>query len=418
MPLTQALAAIAKAHQTVLDDLSALIGFDTSYPPGRHYPNLVDWAEARLAPLGFTCQRIDVPDALWDVPHAKAAGRRTNLIADRPIAGADRVGIYGHMDVVPADAAGWSSPPFAATSDATHVYGRGAADMKASIAALVLAMQAAHEHAVSLRLSPRILLTTDEEGGAYPGIRYLAEQGLVPTHLLCLDGTPAPRIWTGSFGSLELLLEVDGRAGHAGQRGSGDNALERAIPILAALLSLKASTEARQSQMRGPDGERLRPILAITMAQAGTKANIIPGRCTVALNRRYAPEEHADAVLAELQATIAAAAPPGTGWQLYTTGHLAPVRDADQGPDWTRWTAAMATSFGWSPAMARPYGSTSSSDMGWVQRSRAPGEPTEILLGGAIRADSRVHDVNERVAIADVQALAAATLRYLAAEGS
>ena len=412
--LAAALADIAAGEATALDHLGTVLAVDTSYPPGENYPALVDWAEALLLPLGFRCRRVTVPQALWDVPGAGASGPRVNLVADLPVPGADPVGIYAHMDVVPAGE-GWTVPPFAATRQGEWVLGRGAADMKASVAALALAMQAAVHRAVPLRHAPRVLLCTDEEGGAYPGIRWLAEQGEVPAHLICLDGGAAPRLWSGSFGSLELLIEVEGRAGHAGQHGSGDNALERAVPIMAALLALKGVVEARRSAMAGADGAALRPILALTVARAGVKANSVPGRCVLALNRRYMPEEDDEAVLAEIEDAVAASAPPGTRWQLLITGHLAAVSDADAGPHWPRWTAAMADSFGWDAGGARAWGSTSSSDMGWVQRSRGAAEGTEILLGGAIRPDSRVHDVDERVRLADVQALAAAILRYLAA---
>jgi succinyl-diaminopimelate desuccinylase len=408
-----ALDAIAEADDIVVADLAAILSIDTSYPPGQNYPDLVAWAEARLVPLGFTTRRVEVPAALWQVHGAGAHGPRVNLVADRD--GPDPIGIYCHMDVVPAGD-GWSVPPFAATRQGDWVLGRGAADMKASIAALMLAMEMAHRHAVPLRYTPRILLCTDEEGGAYPGIRYLTEQGHVPTHLLCLDGSAAPRIWSGAFGSLELLLEVHGTAGHSGQHGSGDNALERTIPIMAALMALKPVIESRSSALTDRAGDALHPIFALTVAQAGLKANIIPDLCRLAMNRRYMPEEDDAVVLAEIHDAIAAAAPPGTRWSLHVTGHLAATDAPDQGPHWPRWQAAMAASFGFDPADFHAWGATSSSDMGWVQRARAPGESREILIGGAIRSDSRVHGVDERVRIADIQSLAAAILRYLAGE--
>ncbi len=411
--LSRALATLATAEGAALDHLGALVAFDTSYPPGLRYPEVVDWAVARLEPLGFRCRRVVVPQALWDVPGAGASGTRVNLVADLPVPGAPRLGIYAHMDVVPAGD-GWTVPPFAATRRGEWVLGRGAADMKAAIAALLLALEAAQAHAVPLRLAPRILLCTDEEGGAYPGIRHLAELGEVPAHLLCLDGGTAPRIWRGAFGSLELMIDVAGAAGHAGQHGSGDNALERAIPIMAALLGLKAVVEARPSALCGADGRPLRPILAITVVQAGVKANSVPDRCILRLNRRTAPEEDDTAALAEIAAAVQAAAPPGTQWALHVTGHLAAVDQADAGPHWPRWTQAMGDSFGWDPASAQAYGATSSSDMGWVQRSRAPADGLEILLGGAIRPDSHVHSPDERVRLQDVLSLAAAILRYLA----
>lgn len=412
-PLADALAWIDGAADIVAADLAALVGFDTSYPPGLHYPELTDWAAARLEGFGYVSRRVEVPQRLWDVYGAQAVGPRVNLVAENPALGPVSVGIYGHVDVVPAGA-GWSTPPFMLTRQGDWLHGRGAADMKGAVAALLLALDAAHRHGIALRYAPRIMICTDEEGGAYPGIRYLAEQGLVPQHLVCLDGGTTPRRWLGAFGSLELLIEIEGKAGHSGQRGSGDNALERAIPILAALMALKPVVEQRVSALTGRDGAALRPILAVTMCKAGVKANIVPDRCQIVLNRRYSPEEGDAGPLAEIQACIAAAAPEGTDWRLHVTGHLAAVQNADQGPHVDRFVATMRQGFNLPDDKAVAWGATSSSDMGWVQRARPPHVSPEILIAGAIGPDCRVHAADERVHIPDLLGCARGLLRYLA----
>ncbi len=408
-PLESALADIEAGDDRLFADLSHLLAFDTVYPPARDYTGLVDWAEARFGALGFACRRVVVPQHLWDVPGADAAGERVNLIAELP--GKDPVAIYSHIDVVPPGE-GWTVPPLAATRRGEEVWGRGSADMKGTIAATLLAIEAAQAHGVTLRYAPRVLLTTDEEGGAYPGIRYLAEQGMVGDHLICLDGSADPRIWHGSFGSLEMQVVIEGRSGHAGQRGSGDNALERAIPILSGLMELKQVVEQRSSAVRGKDGGPLRPILAVTVMQSGTKANNVPARAVIGLNRRYAPEERDDDALAEIREAVARAAPEGTRWELRVTGHLAAVLDADQGPHWPRWQKALEQGFGWPADSFHRSGSTGSSDMGWVQRAGL----REIMITGASRPDSRVHGADERVRLADLRAMARTILFYLAAD--
>ena len=412
--LDAALAWIDGADATAEADLAALVGFDTSYPPGRHYPEIMAWAAARLAGLGYAGRTVEVPQPLWDVHGAGAAGVRTNLVAENPSLGPATLGIYAHLDVVPAGE-GWSTPPFTLTRQGDWLHGRGAADMKGAVASLLLALDATHRFGVALREPPRILFCTDEEGGAYPGIRYLAEQGMVPEHLVCLDGGTVPRRWLGAFGSLELLLEVEGQAGHAGQHGSGDNALERTIPVLGALLALKERVGTRESALTGRDGARLRPILAVTVCQAGVKANSVPARCRVALNRRYMPEEDDAAVLVEIEGVIAGAAPPATRWRLHVTGHLAAVSGAGEGPHVPRFLDAMRLGFGLPDGAGAAWGATSSSDMGWVQRARAPGQAREILIAGAIGAECRVHGADERVRVADILGCARGLVRYLAA---
>ena len=127
-----ALAWIGGAEDVVFADLAALVGFDTSYPPGGQYPELMGWAAARLAGLGYVSRLVEVPQGLWDVHGAGAVGARVNLVAER--AGAEQagvaaeVGIYAHVDVVPAGD-GWSTPPFVLTRRGEFLHGRGAADM-------------------------------------------------------------------------------------------------------------------------------------------------------------------------------------------------------------------------------------------------------------------------------------------------
>ena len=101
--------------------------------------------------------------------------------------------------------------------------------MKGTIAAVFAALRAADRAGIALCYAPHLLLCTDEEGGAYPGIRYLAEQGMIEGHLLSFNGTAAARIWAGCFGSMDLRIGVEGRAAHSGE-GDGVNAIDAALP--------------------------------------------------------------------------------------------------------------------------------------------------------------------------------------------
>ena len=79
-----------------------------------------------------------------------------------------------------------------------------------------------------------LIFCTDEKSGLDPAVRYLAEQGLLEGHMLCLNGSAAPRIWAGCFGSLDMLVRVQGRATHSGKGLDGINAIEETVPALAA----------------------------------------------------------------------------------------------------------------------------------------------------------------------------------------
>ncbi len=196
----------------------------------------------------------------------------------------------GHTDVVPpGPEEDWSTPPFAPTLRNDCLYGRGAADMKGSIAAMTVAAEAflaRHpEHPGSLGL----LLTSDEEGPALNGTKYaagcLAEAGLVPDY--CLVGEPSSEqvlgdtIKVGRRGSLQGRLQVLGRQGHIAYPERADNALHRVLPALAALCA-----------ERWDEGdERFPPTsFQVSNLHAGVGAeNVVPGRAEIRFNFRYAP---------------------------------------------------------------------------------------------------------------------------------
>ena len=404
-------AAIVADQTGILADMARMLACDTSFPPGAGYDDFAALLEPQLATMGFVTTRVEVPDALWSAPGAY--GRRTNLVATMP-GDAPICSMYFHVDTVPPGD-GWTRPPLALTVDGRALFGRGAADMKGSIAAVLAALRAASSTGISLAYTPALLLCTDEEGGLYPGIRYLAEQGLIQGHLLSFNGGAQPRIWAGCFGSMDLQVSVIGRAAHSGdQGGHGVNAIETALPLLNALAALKEKVEARASALPPPPGAgALHARLNVTAAHGGEKGSALPGRFTLLINRRYLPEETADAVRAELEDTIAAAmAQSGAlGFETKLLGHLAPVDDPS-GPHWPRWQHALQAGFGFPAEAFQRWGASSSSDMGWVQQAGIK----EILLGGLGKPDRRVHAADEYTTMDDIIALARSVLAYLAAD--
>lgn len=412
--LSKAWATIAGDERAILDDLAALVGVDTSFPPGKGYAAFADLMEARLAPLGFVCRRVVVPPALWQGAEAgdpQEGGERVNLLAARR-SGQPVASLYFHSDTVPAGA-GWSSPPLLLRRDGDRLYGLGTADMKGAIAAALAALRAAERCGLALAYDPALLLCSDEEGGLYPGVRYLAEQGLIEGHLLNFNGGALPRIWAGCFGSLDLLIRVKGRGAHSGDPLGGINAAEEAIPILQALMALKAEVETRVSALPAPphfEGRPLTARLTVAALHGGQKGSSLPALLEILVNRRYAPEEEAEAVRAELEATIRAAAARTRALAVETrvVGHLIPVGDPT-GPHWPRWQAAVGRAFGYAPEAFRAWGSSTSSDMGFVQRAGI----REIILGGLVRPDSRAHAPDEFTTVQDLVALARAILLYL-----
>jgi succinyl-diaminopimelate desuccinylase len=311
--------------------------------------------------------------------------------------------------------AGWTRSPLVLTREDRRLYGRGTADMKGAIAAVLAALRAAWNTGIPLRFDPTLLFCTDEEGGLYPGARHLAELGLIEGHILNFNGGAAPRIWAGCFGSVDIAVTVHGRGAHSGDPGQGINALEESIPLLNALAALKAKVEKRASTMPSPphfDGRPLTARLTIAAAHGGQKGSSLPARFDILVNRRYMPEEDFDNVRGEIEFTVvqAMARSRALSFETRLIGHLAPVSDPT-GPHWPRWQAALSHGFGFPMESFRTWGASSSSDMGWVQRAGIK----EVLLSGLIRPDSNAHAPDEFTTIDDVIALARATLLYLSA---
>jgi succinyl-diaminopimelate desuccinylase len=179
--------------------------------------------------------------------------------------------------------------------------------MKGVIAATLAALRALEAGNFDLAFNPVLIFCTDEEGGLYPWVRYLAGQDFLEGHVLCLNGSP--RISTSGFGSLDMLVRVQGR-GHSGQGLDGINAIEETVPVLAALMDLKYKVEARQSNLPAPPrwpGGKFYGRLNVTAISGGIKGSAVPGVCKLPVNRRYAPEENPKVVRDEIERAIATA---------------------------------------------------------------------------------------------------------------
>ena len=246
---------------------------------------------ARLSPLGFVCERID-------------GGGVSNLWARRGTA-APVVVFAGHTDVVPTgplDA--WHSHPFEPTERDGMLFGRGAADMKSSLAAFVTAIEAfvaAHpDHAGSIAL----LLTSDEEGDATHGTTLVVETLKARGETLdyCIVGEPTSSatlgdtIKNGRRGSLSGKLTVKGVQGHIAYPQLARNPIHLAAPALA---ELAAEVWDAGNEYFPPTSWQMSNI------KAGTGAtNVIPGTLEVMFNFRFATVHTADALKARVHAVL------------------------------------------------------------------------------------------------------------------
>jgi succinyl-diaminopimelate desuccinylase len=254
-----------------------------------------DAFEAMLAPLGFEVHRFIAGEGEDAVENCLAVRRGP--------AGSRHFAFAGHLDVVPAGE-GWSSRPFAPerrqAPGGEVLYGRGAVDMKSSIAAMVAAAAEIPREAGTLSF----IVTGDEEGPAIHGTRALIElirrRGEVPDLILVGEPTCVARLGDmvkiGRRGSINVWLTVEGREGHVAYPQRADNPIPKLVAMLAELdaLMLDQGTEWFQPSN-----------LEITELHVGNPAhNVIPPRAVARISIRF-NALHSGAELARMVTEIA-----------------------------------------------------------------------------------------------------------------
>ena len=298
----------------------------------------------------------------------------------------------GHTDVVPpGPEQAWDSPPFEPVIRDGQLYGRGAADMKASIAAFVHAaeefIQAHPDHAGSIAL----LLTSDEEGPAIDGTvqvcRILKERGELPDYCIVGEPTSARQlgdtIKNGRRGSLSGRLVVIGRQGHVAYPQLARNPVHLAAPALAEL----------SDRMWDAGNMDFPPTtFQISNIHAGTGAgNVIPGHLDVQFNFRFSTEQTPAGLQAEVDSILRR---HGLDFTLdWTLGGEPFLTEA--GPLSLALSQAIEAETGVQPELSTTGGT---SDGRFIAKI-CP----QVVEFGPLNAS--IHQINEHVAVADLQPL-------------
>jgi len=253
---------------------------------------------ARLKPLGFDCERMDSgPDTfrvsnLWAIKRSTHANARTLVFA-------------GHTDVVPTGPIEqWTSDPFTPTHRDGKLYGRGSSDMKASLAAMVVAVEAFVAEHTDPAVSIAFLLTSDEEGPAVDGTIKVCEALQARGERLdwCIVGEPTSVQRTGDMikngrrGTMSGKLVVKGVQGHIAYPQLAKNPIHLLSPALAELVTIEWDK-----------GNAFFPPTSwqVSNIHAGTGAsNVIPGECVVDFNFRFCTESTPEQLQQRLSAVL------------------------------------------------------------------------------------------------------------------
>ncbi|WP_372015111.1 succinyl-diaminopimelate desuccinylase [Pseudoxanthomonas sp. 10H] len=340
----------------------------------------------RLQRAGFTCESLRYGDVdnLW-ATHGR---------------GAPVLVLLGHTDVVPpGPREAWASDPFVPEVRDGVLYGRGAADMKGSVAAFAIAAErfaTAHpDHPGTLA----VLLTSDEEGDAIEGVRKVADTFRARGQRIdwCITGEPSSTARLGDLlrvgrrGSLSGTLQVRGVQGHVAYPHKARNPIHQAAPALAELAA----------RVWDDGYESFPPTsLQVSNIHAGTGANnVIPGELQVLFNLRYNPHWDAPRLESEVSALLDR---HGLDYELRWHRSGEPFYT----PEGRLRAVAREVLAGFAGAPPEESTGGGTSDARFIAPLGA-----QCIEVGPVNAS--IHQVDEHVAVADLEALPALYLRLI-----
>jgi len=226
------MSTVDAATDDIVDFAVQLIRVPTVNPPGDAYDDCARLIGDKLAAVGFDVEYFPAegcPEHTRTHPRVNVVGLRRGR-ALRPA-----VHLNGHFDVVPPGS-GWTVDPFAGTVRDGRIYGRGACDMKAGIAAAVYAAEAIRRAGVELEGSVEVSGTVDEESDGFAGVAWLAEHGRLSAarsdYVIIPEPLNVDRICVGHRGVYWFEIETHGRTAHGSMPFLGVSAIEHMGVIL------------------------------------------------------------------------------------------------------------------------------------------------------------------------------------------
>ena len=278
-----------------------LLRFDTINPPGRER-DCAQMAGALLKEWGY------------DVQYFEYADSRTSVVARAGSADRKPLCLTGHLDVVPLGSRQWSKDPFAGETDGDKLFGRGVSDMKAGVAAILLA---ARSFAGKLSGKPGIVivLTAGEEGGCV-GSAQLAKTQLLGNAGAMVVGEPTSNYpLVGHKGSIKFHARFKGVSAHGSMPELGVNAIYKAAKAISKLEGFDFHTP--------PHHVMGKPTLNVGIMEGGNTVNAVPDSATFGVDIRTVPGMDHEALLARMKSILEEA-------QLDVFSNLKPVWTAPE----------------------------------------------------------------------------------------
>jgi acetylornithine deacetylase/succinyl-diaminopimelate desuccinylase family protein len=205
----------------------------------------------------------------------------------------------GHMDVLPPGM-GWEAEPFGAHVINGNLYGRGSVDMKAGIAAMIIAASTIVRNGITLGGTLGINVVSDEVAGGYEGSGYVVREQILknkikrPDMVVICEPT-GDEVRIAHRGAIWLELEAIGRSAHGGRPWLGINAISKMARIITKLESEYPLLLSHKRHRMLPS-----PNFNIGVISGGSRPNLVPDHCAIQIDRRTLPGETAEEVIDEI----------------------------------------------------------------------------------------------------------------------
>jgi len=270
--------------------LGELIAIPSTYPDG-NTRQIAAYCTRRLAAAGYRVEQLE-------------SGGVANVVA-RLGQGSPSVVFNVHADTVnPGERSAWRTDPFTAHIEDDRIYGLGAGNCKGPMAVQLWLAEEIARRGGPARGELVFTFVGDEESLGPNGLRFLRDAGQVKPDLLIVGAQTENQLVVRERGVMWTRLTTRGTPAHAGTPHLGDNAILRMLRVLAHLERTLGPTIAARTQ------GSLQATMSVGTISGGSNTNVVPGLCSVTIDRRLLPEELLEDAYAELRAAALAAGEP------------------------------------------------------------------------------------------------------------
>ena len=288
--------------------LQELVRIPTVNPPGERYSQMVDLICEICRNIGLKVDVHVVPDIMVKNHIGCTDWPRYNVLARWDIGAKETVHFNAHYDVVPVGGRWKFSNPFNPIIDGDYLYGRGTADMKGSIGALLSAIVALKKCRIEPAFNIECSFTADEETGGYLGAGEIIREGLCTADFAVVcEGAGGTKVGCGHNGVLWLEVNFEGKSSHASSPENGVNAFEAMAEVANGLQQYKEALDEKLKTYTDFDGVCRNPSITIGGVFGGNqghKINTVPASARFSIDRRLVPGENIKNVESDLRSEI------------------------------------------------------------------------------------------------------------------